>query len=743
MTTRHLALPLALALALAIPTSVQAIGLGQLEVKSGLNQPLLAEIPIISANADELEQLEIRLASPEAFARVGLERPTALTTNLQFSVGKNSQGQSIIQVSTLDKFMEPFLSFLIEADWGKGRVTREYTALIDPPYIAAAVIQPMQTPAIANVAIAAPAPMPLAPVTPEIEPTPQTTPLAAPEAVAAEPVPAPPAPLSAMPQAKPMPAAAQLTEIGPVRSGQTLSEIAHSMRQDQGASLNQMMLALLRANPDAFIGDNINRLKSGSVLRIPSHEEAISLSTREATALVHEQINTWRSARQPVPQPGGSVAEPGMTPPSIAKATKASAAPLAKSGKSVAPNVSRLEIVPPSGKASARAAQSGAAAGAGGAELRVELVQAHEELVARTAEVTELKSRVADMEKQDADRQRLLEMKNSQLNDLEKRLKQMEADNAANAKRAVADPSTPALSAAVATSTPSDTAAMWYFNPFLLGGGSLVLIGGLAMLLRRSKPGSKSEIHVSRLSQDEALLASMASTYAESTQVDSDRSGSDSDSAVPFITPVVDVERQTLEEEVQSHPKDLESHLNLLRYHYAKNKPADFEAAAHAMRLQIKNTIDPRWREVVIMGAALVPENALFSHAGWNSRRYSDVEPTPAFSDPVVGILPTSSPRSSTAKNEAINTIDTSAPEDQGIDLTPLSAYAGDAPVDIYRHEAEAIAGHEGSATRLELAKAYLDIGDIEGARGMLEEVLAEGGAEAKAEAERILSEIQ
>ena len=148
MNTRYLVLPLSLSFALAAPQA-HALGLGQLRVKSGLNQPLVAEIPILSATQAELDQLDVRLASPDAFARVGLERPGQLTANLQFSLGKNERGQPVILVTTAGKFQEPLLSFLVEAEWGKGTVTREYTALIDPPYIAPAIIRPMTTPMIA------------------------------------------------------------------------------------------------------------------------------------------------------------------------------------------------------------------------------------------------------------------------------------------------------------------------------------------------------------------------------------------------------------------------------------------------------------------------------------------------------------------------------------------------------------------------------------------------------------------
>src|SRR5690606_19188156 len=117
-------------------------------------------IPILSAAPGELEELEVRLASPEAFARVGLERPVGLTANLQMEVGRNAHGQPVIRVTTSNRFNEPFLTFLIEANWGRGSVVREYSALVDPPHIAAAVIRPLETPAVAAAPVVSePSPM--------------------------------------------------------------------------------------------------------------------------------------------------------------------------------------------------------------------------------------------------------------------------------------------------------------------------------------------------------------------------------------------------------------------------------------------------------------------------------------------------------------------------------------------------------------------------------------------------------
>ena len=786
MKNPHLTLTLAVALGLASP-SLSAMGLGPLQVKSGLNQPLVAEIPIISATPSELEQLDVRLASPEAFARIGLERPGELTANLQFSVGKNSRGQPVILVTTPGRFSEPLLNFLIEAEWGKGTVTREYTALIDPPYIASAIVKPMQAPTVAAPVAAPPvvsapavepvpepvqepAPMPAQapevvqqPPAPEPAPTSYVAPTPAPVAVAPEPEPepAPPPPPAPAPRpvvAKPRPAqpapappsapepapapAPTPGQYGPVAPGQTLWSIANAVRPDAGISVNQMMVALLRANPEAFAQENVNRLKQGSVLRVPGQDEATRLSATQAAELVNQQASAWRTPRAAVPQPV-EIATPSEN---ISAAPPIAAAP-ARPSRAAS---SRLEIVPPSGNAAARGTQSGAAAGAGGTELRAELVQAREDLAARTSEVDELKSRVAELEKQDADRQRLIEMQNSQMKELQDRLNQVQ-------QAPTPAPAAEATATAAPAATDAAPAKPWYLNPLVIGGAVLVLLGGLVLAMRRSKSKPENEATGTRLSDDEALRASMAKTRQAAERI---KPG-------PVVAPApappsVDSELETRTKAVRAKPQDLEAHLNLLRLHHSRGNAVDYEVAAQAMRNQLSSTMDPRWREAVVMGASLMPGNALFSQAGWNSPRYSDPEPkvapTPVPSPAPAAALPSflASAEPAPVKVFEPPTEDSSlefttgsprdANPDKEIDFGDQAAVMdetfGGSLRDIHRDEAKLMAEDESSATRIELAKAYLDIGDLDGARSMLEEVLAEGGPTAKAEAARLLKDM-
>ena len=758
MKNPHLSLTLAVALGLASP-SLSAMGLGPLQVKSGLNQPLVAEIPIISATPSELEQLDVRLASPEAFARIGLDRPGELTANLQFSVGKNSRGQPVILVTTPGRFSEPLLNFLIEAEWGKGTVTREYTALLDPPYIASAIVKPMQAPTVAAPVAAppvvsapavepvpepvqAPAPMPAQapevvqqppPPAPEPAPTPYVAPIPAPVAVAPEPQPEPESALA------PAPTPGQY---GPVAPGQTLWSIANAVRPDAGISVNQMMVALLRANPEAFAQENVNRLKQGSVLRVPGQDEATRLSATQAAELVNQQASAWRTPRAAVPQPV-EIATPSEN---ISAAPPIAAAP-ARPSRAAS---SRLEIVPPSGNVAARGTQSGAAAGAGGTELRAELVQAREDLAARTSEVDELKSRVAELEKQDADRQRLIEMQNSQMKELQDRLNQVQ-------QAPTPAPAAEATAAAAPAAADAAPAKPWYLNPLVIGGAVLVLLGGLVLAMRRSKSKPGNEATGPRLSDDEALRASMAKTRQAAERIKPE----------PVVAPApapppVDSELEARSKAVRAKPQDLEAHLNLLRLHHSRGNAVDYEVAAQAMRNQLSSTMDPRWREAVVMGASLMPGNALFSQAGWNSPRYSDPEPkvapTPVPSPAPAAALPSFlalaepapvkvfEPPTEDSSLEFTTGSPRDANPDKEIDFGDQAAVMdetfGGSLRDIHRDEAKLMAEDESSATRIELAKAYLDIGDLDGARSMLEEVLAEGGPTAKAEAARLLKDM-
>ncbi|KFN49748.1 FimV/HubP family polar landmark protein [Arenimonas composti] len=801
MKIRHLQLPLALALALGAG-SAHALGLGAIQVRSGLNEPLVAEIPILSASSGELDQLKVRLASPEAFARVGLERPAGLTANLMMEVTRNAAGQPVVRVTTPGRFNEPYLTFLIEAEWGNGRVVREFNALIDPPYIAPAVVRPLATPP--SPAVAAPAPVPALPVAtePETSAVPdaqaaEPAPLAEPEPLPPpEPAPRPePAPVAAAPQPQPQALPPQPQALPPpsqpapqpqsqpqpqpqpqpvasppapepvagditVADGQTLWAIAERAREGRGISINRMMVALQRTNPEAFIDDNINLLKSGAVLRIPGSEAIAALSDQEAALLVRQQNDAWQSRRRPVPQPAVETVDAAAArAPTPATRTPAPAG--------------RLEIAPPGGDPSASpAAQSGASDSGTGSELRAELTQAREDLAARSAEVAELTSQLDELESERSDTERLIAMQSSRLQALQDQLAAREAAAAAEAPAPDAAPATAdAPAPAEAAATP------WYLNPFVLAGGLLILLGGLVMALRGRRSPAPTVVG-RRISDDDAFRATVAARSPEDagdavggeTAITEDAGAAVEDEETIGGDPV----QARLEQAVRDRPDDLEAHISLLRHLYSYHRVGEFEAAAQAMRSHVRSTLDPRWREAVVMGVALSPGNPLFSQAGWNTPKFAGDRVQGPITAPAPAVAPAPSPEPQPElepqpepEPEAPVAVAPAMPADVAApvaappvtaatleeelraleaDLTPASmppadtsALDDDIELDLRRG---ATAEDDGSETKIELARAYLDIGDVDGARGMLEEVIAEAGPAGREKARQLLQEI-
>ncbi|MGO4550078.1 FimV/HubP family polar landmark protein [Lysobacter sp. 2RAF19] len=487
MTLRRIALAIALAIA-AGPAA--ALGLGQIQVKSRVDQPLLAEIPIVSSDPAELEQLQARLASPETFRRIGLEPPSGAAADLQFSVALDERGRPVIRVTSNAPVSQPLVTFLVEVDWGSGRLVREYSALLDTPRTVAAPAQPpIQAPTVApsNVierpVAAAPPPQAAPEPPPPAEHAPAEPAPADANAVATQPEPKPePAPVAAPAQA---PAPTPADRIA-VRDGQTLSAIAGKVGQ-RGYTLDQTMLALLRANPDAFIRGNVNLLKAGAVLRVPPAQDAAQLAPAEAAAVVRDHLEQWRALNAPAPQPANVAADAAPANTAKTAGTPAKGAPTRVAG-------ARLEIVPPvQAGAKTPGSRSGASAGGEGDMLRQqELNQAKEDLAARDAEVQELKSRVAELEKLQNDQAALIAMKDSKLAAAEQRLAQSNA--AATKVATTASTTTPAQQQPAQPSTPA----------WLWGGAGLVILGVLAWLFTRRRTSSAQP---RRVYDTEALAA--------------------------------------------------------------------------------------------------------------------------------------------------------------------------------------------------------------------------------------------
>ena len=283
----------ALAAACLLGSSAWALGLGRLTVQSALGEPLRAEIEVTNLSEEEAGSLNLRLASPDAYRAAGIEFNPALA-GARVTLQRRADGRSTLRVASDRPLAEPFVDVIVEANWATGRLVREYTLLLDPPTRLAAPPAPA-SPALASGTPAAA--VPASPATPAPAPAPATAAAAAPERPAAAPSPAArTAPAAAAAPARPSAAAAPGSEYR-VRGGDTLSAIA-ARSAPAGVSLDQMLVSLFRGNPQAFAGENMNRLRAGAVLTIPADDAARQVDHSQARELIRTQSADFAAYRQ-------------------------------------------------------------------------------------------------------------------------------------------------------------------------------------------------------------------------------------------------------------------------------------------------------------------------------------------------------------------------------------------------------------------------------------------------------------
>ncbi len=357
----------ALAALLCVPLMAHAAGLGRLQVNSALGQPLRAEIEIVSLQSGEEDSLQARLASVDAFRQAGIDISPALV-GLQFKIEKR-EGRPLIRLTTSQAVNEPFLDVLIELSWSTGRLVREYTFLLDP------VEYKGPPPAAAP----APAPRPVA-----------------------VPVPSAPAPRVETRQpvsAAPVPATAGAKQIE-VKKGDTLGVIARQ-NLPTGVTLNQMLMALYRANESAFIKGNINLVRAGRILNIPDRDAIASVGAAEAQKQVQSQMADFADYKQKLGQAvAAAPAAPAREREVSGRITAKPEAP-APSDQKDQLKLSKADPAKP-GAPAAKAARD-------------------DDKVARDRALKDSQSRVGDLEKNVADLQKMVEMKNQQMAELEKK----------------------------------------------------------------------------------------------------------------------------------------------------------------------------------------------------------------------------------------------------------------------------------------------------------------------------------
>ena len=374
-------LVLAIAAASALSSGMaHALGLGEVTLKSTLNQPLLAEIELQDVSGLSASDIVPSLASPQAFADAGVSRQDFLN-DLTFTPVINPNGRSVVRVTSSKPLSEAYVRFLVQVQWPNGRLMRDYSVLLDPSKYTppADAAKPAAAAATAPTAAAAP----VAPVT--------------------------------------APTKAKQYTTGPK---DTLWDIA--LKESNGASVQQTMLAIQALNPGAFLDGNINRLKTGQVLRLPDRVESRALAQPKAIAEVAAQNAAWRSGRRS-PHAGKQQID----------ATRHKGTEGAPTKTAAKDNLSLISAE--SGK------KHGKGAASDSKSLNNKLAVTQESLDTTRRDNAELKSRMEDLQSQLDKLQRLIQLKNDQLAKL-----QAEGSTAAPAAAPAAGQPANAMSAQLA-----------------------------------------------------------------------------------------------------------------------------------------------------------------------------------------------------------------------------------------------------------------------------------------------------
>lgn len=271
-------------------TSASAFSLGRMTVQSALGENLRAEIEVTNLSPEEAATLQSAIASGEAFRAAGVDFNPALS-GAEATLQRRADGRAVIRIAGTRAVSEPFVDLILNFTWSGGRLQRSYTLLIDPPTMKAAPAP--AAPTTAPVLSAPPAPRAAAPVAPPRPP-------------AAEPAPPKPVAAAPRPASKPAAPAAAASDTYYVRAGDTLSGIARRHAQS-GVSLDQMLVGLYRGNPDAFAGNNMNRLKAGSKLSVPDAQTAGAITNEEARQVIQAQSADFAAFRQRLAQSAPAV----------------------------------------------------------------------------------------------------------------------------------------------------------------------------------------------------------------------------------------------------------------------------------------------------------------------------------------------------------------------------------------------------------------------------------------------------
>lgn len=812
-------------------TQAAALSLGRIMVQSALGEPLRAEIEILEINNEEADSLRPKVASPDTFRASGMEYSSALS-GMQISLEKRGDGRSYLRLTNARPVNDPYIDLILEASWSSGRITRDYTMLFDPPKLGSAqpvipqapqvssvpirIAAPEPVPAASEPAAAAPvpetapaaeapaAPAPAATASPEPVAAPESKPVAEAKAQPAEPVPAPVQPAPVQPAA----AAKRVT----VKSGDNATRIAQAQKVAD-VSLDQMLVAMLRTNPEAFIGGNVNRLRTGAVLNMPGAEEAQATPAPEARQILVAQSKDFNEFRRRL-----AASAPASPEAATDRKTSGTVQPQVEEKKPAAPAPDKLTL-------------SKGAVQAKAPEDKLAKERSAKEAATRA---DELSKNVAELEK------------------LSKATAPAPAASAAKAAPAPAipvatpapaaapapktaavpapvalPPATPASAPAVKASAPQAAASAPVKKPMVpapppvveepslidelldnpiipaAAGGLVALLAGFAFYRSRQRKNAAqvdSAYLESRLQPDSFFGASGGQ------RVDTNDAGASSSSSMVYspsqldagddVDPVAEADvylaygrdlqaEEILKEALRNHPSRVAIHQKLCEIYAKRRDTKNFGVIAKEAH-KVTGGSGPEWEQICEMGRGIDPSNGTYQPGGVPPASapaplQADSYTAPAARQavaPAPAPTPVAAPASTTdldldldfsldepapaavpvsptmpAPIASGNTLEFEAPALPSISAPPVTAAAaptadnmmnfdmGGLSLDLGTPSEQPGAGSEDPlATKLALADEFKAIGDTDGARALIEEIIAEASGDMKARAQKALA---
>lgn len=632
---------LAFALCLVtLPYSALAAGLGKLNIMSSLGEPLKADIELLSVTPEELSSISAAIASNESYENQGIEKP-ASHSDIKIEVAKNSRGVPILKLNSTQPITDAFLDMLIQVDWSSGRLLREYTLLLDPPGYSgeAAMTGGTTTAVLPKAAVAVKekvveAPQSMNTVSSEVKQQ-DTKKLESiePQAASEQPL-------------EPLPPAYDESQAYTTARGDTLSKIAKDLKPDN-VSLEQMLVGLFQANPDAFDADNMNRLKVGQIIRAPSQDALQTITQKSAKKEVRIQSENWNAYKNKL----AGIVEDSL-PAEDSGATQSSSGKVMTAEDKAMPSTQEPRNVV---KLSAtQAAEKDKA-------LQDKLTSLQEESIAKENALKEAQARSGELERQLEDMKKLLALKNdamakiqSDANEKAQNEVTQSPEQAANeekpASETIAEETqvtkaqepvkpAPAPKPAASTPPPAPVEQPSFLTSFLEGADTYTLgiAGGLVVLLSGGWLYLRNKRRKNLASFEEGIMTSgglKANTVFGNTAggtVDTgdtsfltDFSQSTAGGMIDShdVDPIAEAEvymaygrdaqaEEILKDAIVKEPTRYELHLKLLEIYQESNNTSAFEAISGELYTTLGAT-DPVWAKVAQLGIKMDPDNPLY-----------------------------------------------------------------------------------------------------------------------------------